>query len=149
MIPINLLPHRAERRKAQQRQFAVLAGATAAIGIGIVVLVHGFLAQRIDTQNQRNRYLEEQITLLDKQIDVVMFTSASTVRSLARHLGEDQAADLLRPTVVACIGPVTAEAAEQLGIHSTVIPKEYTIAALVGAIVQHFQDADDRVEVRR
>ena len=71
MIPINLLPHRAERRKAQQRQFVAMAGATAAIGIGIAVLVHGFFAQRIDNQNGRNRYLEEQIGQLDKQIDEI------------------------------------------------------------------------------
>lgn len=84
MIPINLLPHRADRRKAQQRQFAVLAGATAFIGIGIVVLVHGFLAQRIDTQNQRNRYLEEQITLLDKQIDEIRKLKEQTQAMLER-----------------------------------------------------------------
>jgi type IV pilus assembly protein PilN len=84
MIPINLLPHRAERRKAQQRQFAALAGATAAIGIGIVVLVHGFLAQRIDTQNERNRYLQEQITLLDKQIDEIRKLKEQTQAMLDR-----------------------------------------------------------------
>lgn len=84
MIPINLLPHRAERRKAQQRQFAVLAGATAAIGIGIVVLVHGFLAQRIDTQNQRNHYLDEQIALLDKQIDEIRKLKEQTQAMLER-----------------------------------------------------------------
>ena len=84
MIPINLLPHRAERRKAQQRQFAALAGATAAVGIGIVVLVHGFLAQRIDNQNGRNRYLEEQIALLDKQIDEIKKLKEQTQAMLDR-----------------------------------------------------------------
>jgi type IV pilus assembly protein PilN len=84
MIPINLLPHRAERRKAQQRQFAALAGASAAIAIGIVVLVHGFFAQRIDTQNDRNRYLQEQITLLDKQIDEIRKLKEQTQAMLDR-----------------------------------------------------------------
>lgn len=77
--------------------------------------------------------------LLDGAIDVVMFTSASTVRNFAQSMGEEQAADLLRTTVVACIGPVTAEAAERLDIHPTVMPSEYTIPALVDAIVQHFR----------
>ena len=54
--------------------------------------------------------------LLDRQIDAVTFTSASTVRNFAKIFGEEQAADLLRATVVASIGPVTAEAAQQLGI---------------------------------
>ena len=66
------------------------------------------------------------------------FTSASTVRSFARMLGEEQAADLLNTTVVVAIGPVTAEAAQQLGIQVTVVPKKYTIPDLVDALVEHF-----------
>ena len=84
MIPINLLPHRAARRKAQQRQFVAMAGATAAIGIGIAVLVHGFFAQRIDNQNGRNRYLEEQIGQLDKQIDEIKKLKEQTQAMLDR-----------------------------------------------------------------
>jgi uroporphyrinogen III methyltransferase/synthase len=76
--------------------------------------------------------------LLDRQIDAVTFTSASTVRNFARMLGEEQAADLLNTTVVAAIGPVTAEAAQQLGIQVTVVPKKYTIPDLVDALVEHF-----------
>jgi uroporphyrinogen III methyltransferase/synthase len=76
--------------------------------------------------------------LLDRQIDAVTFTSASTVKNFAKIFGEEQAADLLNTTVVASIGPVTAEAAQQLGIHTTVMPERYTIADLVDALVEHF-----------
>ena len=76
--------------------------------------------------------------LLDRQIDAVTFTSASTVKNFARIFGEEQAADLLNTTVVASIGPVTAEAAQQLGIHTTVMPSRYTIPDLVDALVEHF-----------
>jgi len=76
--------------------------------------------------------------LLDRQIDAVTFTSASTVKNFARIFGEDQAADLLNSTVVASIGPVTAEAAQQLGIQTTVMPARYTIPDLVDALVGHF-----------
>ena len=41
-------------------------------------------------------------------------------------------------TVVASIGPVTAEAAQQLGIETHVMPKRYTIPDLVDALVEHF-----------
>ena len=82
--------------------------------------------------------------LLEGRIDVVTFTSASAVRNFARVLGEDQAADLLRHTVVATIGPVTAEAAGQLGMSVTIQPVTYTIPALVDAIAAHF-DASARV----
>jgi uroporphyrinogen III methyltransferase / synthase len=76
--------------------------------------------------------------LLDRQIDAITFTSASTVRNFAEIIGRDQAADLLRTTVVASIGPVTAEAAQQLGITTTVMPSRYTIPDLVDALVEHF-----------
>jgi len=76
--------------------------------------------------------------LLDRRIDAVTFTSASTVKNFVKILGEEQAADLLNTTVVASIGPVTAEAAQQLGITTTVMPKRYTIPDLVDALVDHF-----------
>jgi len=76
--------------------------------------------------------------LLDRQIDAITFTSASTVRNLATILGPDQTADLLHTTVVACIGPVTAEAAQRLGINTAVMPARYTIPDLVDALVEHF-----------
>jgi len=56
-----------------------------------------------------------------------------------RVLGAEPAADLLRTTVVASIGPVTAEAASQSGIKTTVMPANYTIPALVEAIAGHFK----------
>jgi uroporphyrinogen III methyltransferase/synthase len=80
--------------------------------------------------------------LLDRQIDAITFTSASTVKNFAKIFGEEQAADLLRTTVVASIGPVTAEAAQQLGIETTVMPGRYTIPDLVDALVEHFRPAD-------
>jgi uroporphyrinogen III methyltransferase/synthase len=76
--------------------------------------------------------------LLERRIDVVTFTSASAVRSFVKVLGTEPAADLLRTTVVASIGPVTAEAASQLGIQTTIMPVHYTIGALADAIVEYF-----------
>ena len=60
--------------------------------------------------------------LLDGELQVVTFTSASAVRNFAKIYGAEQAADLLSRTVVAAIGPVTAEAAARLGIQVTCSP---------------------------
>jgi uroporphyrinogen III methyltransferase/synthase len=79
--------------------------------------------------------------LLDGRIDVVTFTSPSAVRNFVRVVGEEPAADLLRTTIVASIGPVTAEAAAQLHIKTTILPAHYTIPSLVDAIVDHFAKA--------
>jgi uroporphyrinogen III methyltransferase/synthase len=83
--------------------------------------------------------------LLERQIDAVTFASASAVRSFVDMLGRDQAADLLRTVVVASIGPVTAEAARQLGIVTTVMPQQYTIPDLVDALVEHFTEVRARI----
>lgn len=77
--------------------------------------------------------------LLDKTVDVMTFTSASTVRNFVRRYGQDAVADLLGSVVIASIGPVTAEAAQQCGVHTSIMPGEYTIPALVRAIVEHFE----------
>jgi uroporphyrinogen III methyltransferase / synthase len=79
--------------------------------------------------------------LLDREIDAITFTSASTVKNFAKIVGEEQVADLLRMTVVASIGPVTAEAAQQLGIETAVMPGRYTVPDLVDALVHHFAAA--------
>ena len=76
--------------------------------------------------------------LLDQGVDVVTFTSASTVRNFVTLLGAEPAADLLGTTLVASIGPVTAEAARQLGIQTTIMPSTYTVPALTQAIADHF-----------
>jgi uroporphyrinogen-III synthase len=82
--------------------------------------------------------------LLDRQVDAITFTSASTVNNFVQNVGHEQAVDLLRTTVVACIGPVTAEAALQLGIETTVMPNDYTVPDLVDALVDHFSRQPER-----
>jgi len=77
--------------------------------------------------------------LLERRIDVVTFTSASAVRNFVKVLGAEPAADLLRTTIVASIGPVTAETATQCNIQTTIMPAAYTVPALVDAIVDFFE----------
>ena len=84
MIRINLLPHRALKRKALQRQFFVIAAVVALFGAGIWFLVHSLLADRIDDQLARNRFLEEKIVELDKQIEEIKKLREQTAQLLAR-----------------------------------------------------------------
>jgi uroporphyrinogen III methyltransferase/synthase len=73
--------------------------------------------------------------LEDGQIDIVTFTSSSTVRNLVANLPGPTPATVLSRCLVACIGPVTARTAKRLGIRVDVVAKEHTIAGLVEAIV--------------
>jgi uroporphyrinogen-III synthase len=75
--------------------------------------------------------------LLDQAIDVVTFTSPSAVRNFTEIYGAEQTTDLLKNTIVAVIGPVTAEAAIQLGIPVAVVPAVATVPALVDAIAAY------------
>jgi uroporphyrinogen III methyltransferase/synthase len=79
--------------------------------------------------------------LLDEAIDVVTFTSPSAVRNFASIYGKEQTVDLLAHTVVAAIGPVTTEAATQLGLIVSVQPATSTVPALVNAIAAHMSGA--------
>ena len=63
--------------------------------------------------------------------DYVTFTSSSTVRNLVSILGGSAP---LAHTRTACIGPVTAETARELGIEPALVAEEYTIAGLTRAI---------------
>ena len=70
-------------------------------------------------------------------IDVVIFTSSSTVSSLCELLGE-RAAELLGRVTVGSIGPVTSRTAEELGIRVDVTATEYTVGGLLDALERHF-----------
>jgi uroporphyrinogen III methyltransferase/synthase len=76
--------------------------------------------------------------LLEQRVDVVTFTSASTVRNFVKILGPGPAVDLLNTTLVASIGPITTDTAKELGIKTTIMPQTYTIPALVDAIAEYF-----------
>ncbi|CAH1199758.1 MAG: PilN domain-containing protein [Candidatus Nitrotoga sp.] len=68
MIRINLLPHRAEKRKARQIQFYALSVISLVLAAMFVGIVHAVITTQIEYQERRNQYLKDQIVLLDKQI---------------------------------------------------------------------------------
>ena len=70
-----------------------------------------------------------------KEIDIVTFASSSTVRNFIKILGPENIV-LLKDVKIACIGPVTARTAEELGLDVAVTAKDYTIDGLIKAILQ-------------
>jgi len=68
MPRINLLPWREELRSEKQRQFINVAAGAAVVMLGVIVLVHLRMAGVINDQDNRNKYLDEQIAIVDKQI---------------------------------------------------------------------------------
>jgi len=68
MAQINLLPWRDERRAELKQEFLVVLGAVAGVGAAIVFLVDLFFSGQIQTQNDRNNYLTQNIRELDAKV---------------------------------------------------------------------------------
>jgi uroporphyrinogen III methyltransferase/synthase len=66
------------------------------------------------------------------EIDVLTFTSSSTVRNFVAAL--EPLPDLPQDTIVACIGPITAQTAEESGLPVHVSAAEHTIEGLIRAL---------------
>lgn len=80
------------------------------------------------------------------ELDMLTFTSSSTVRNfmqwllnaapgITAQLRENAAGERL--PVVACIGPVTAQTARELGLHPRIVASTFTIDGLIEALVSH------------
>jgi uroporphyrinogen III methyltransferase/synthase len=75
--------------------------------------------------------------LAEGEIDVLTFTSSSTVRNLLTAL--DPVPPLPDGTIVACIGPITAQTAREAGLPVHVVAPEHTIEGLVRALVEYVE----------
>ncbi len=84
MIRINLLPHRAEKRRAKQLQFIILSAISLVTGALIVGFVHVLISTQISYQERRNAYLSKEIAVLDKQIEEIKKLREQTQSLLAR-----------------------------------------------------------------
>ena len=82
--------------------------------------------------------LKEMIT--SGGVDVVTFTSASTVTNFAAAFKKSELPGLLKDCKVACIGPITAEAARKYGLSVDIMPNDYTIPALTRAMAEYFKN---------
>ena len=76
------------------------------------------------------------------RVNVITFTSSSTVSNFAEIVGMKNLSSLLQNSLVACIGPVTAATAAEYGIDKIAQPEAYTSVALVEAIVRSIEKGD-------
>jgi type IV pilus assembly protein PilN len=68
MAHVNLLPHRAARRKQREREFYIQLGVAFAAAIVFLLLWGFWMGERIDNQNDRNTLLQNEITQVDVRI---------------------------------------------------------------------------------
>jgi type IV pilus assembly protein PilN len=65
---INLLPHRADRRKRARQHFMTVSGMTFGLGVLVAFMIYQFYDRQISVQNDRNTFLANEIKKLDKDI---------------------------------------------------------------------------------
>ena len=76
--------------------------------------------------------------LEDEKIDVVTFTSSSTVNNFFKAVPEHLVKKVMDQAKIACIGPVTAKTAEKRGLKVDILPEKSTIPSMVEAIEKSF-----------
>jgi len=99
-------------------------------------IVHEIAAYRTVT-SAAHHPLAQQIRALieDGAIDTITFTSSSTVHGLVAAL--DHKPEITNQnSKIACIGPITAQTARDLGLRVDIVATEYTIAGLIAALVK-------------
>jgi len=84
MIRINLLPHRELKRKARQQQVAISAGFVFAVSLLIIWAGYDVINRKIETQNDRNQFLNNHIAVLDQQIAEIRDIKNQTQELLSR-----------------------------------------------------------------
>ena len=74
--------------------------------------------------------------LKEGSIDVITFTSSSTVKNFLTLMGDKSE---IKKAKIACIGPITAKTAQDAGLNVDIMPEQYTVSSLLDAIEIFFQ----------
>jgi uroporphyrinogen-III synthase len=96
-------------------------------GIAHEIVVYQTLPAQVD---------EEGLSTLKSGVDIITFTSTSTVENFFAICTQNRLDPLNLPNnpLFACIGPITEQAAKEAGFHNLVVAKEYTTEGLIEAI---------------
>lgn len=71
------------------------------------------------------------------QLDLITFTSSSTVNNFVSIIGKNHV-QKMKNVIVACIGPITAKTASSFGLEVKIMPEDYTIPAMVQSILDYY-----------
>ena len=121
-----LLPRAAEAREILPQE---LQAAGAQVD---VIAVYNTIQPQTQTQELRE-------LLQTAQVDLITFTSSSTVHNFMAVFPDDNIPAMLRNAAIGCIGPITADTAREYGLTVRVQPEQYTIPAFTQAIMEYFR----------
>jgi type IV pilus assembly protein PilN len=84
MAKINLLPWRDELRKQREREFYIMLAGAAVAAVLVVFLWWTWMGMRLDNQDARNKYMKDQIHLLDGKLAEIKELEKTKSKLLAR-----------------------------------------------------------------
>lgn len=99
MTRINLLPWRETRRKEQQRQFISIVAGAVILSAVAMVYVHLHIGGLIDSQDQRNKFLQDEIVKVEEKIDQIR-TLENKKQQLIARMGIIQELQTRRPEII-------------------------------------------------
>ena len=73
-------------------------------------------------------------------VDLITFTSSSTVKNFHALIPPAKFNDLMKGVTIAAIGPITADTAKELGIDVHIVAESFTIPGLCDAIKQFYNN---------
>jgi uroporphyrinogen-III synthase len=86
------------------------------------------------------------VMLEQNELDIITFTSSSTVRNFAALIEQTGLKEKIAHTIIACIGPITKKTAIQLGLPVHVCPeKHYTIEGMLEEIVAFVKKEEEKI----
>jgi uroporphyrinogen III methyltransferase/synthase len=77
--------------------------------------------------------------LEEKSIDIITFTSSSTVKNFKALIPSKKFKNLMQGVIIASIGPITTDTATALGFDVHITAEAYTIPGLCEAILQFYR----------
>ena len=87
-------------------------------------------------QTDRNLKLNVIKKLKNGEIDLITFTSSSTVANLHKMLGKE--IKHLNNTLISSIGPITSSTIKDLGFKTEILAKKHTIEGLIDEILRYY-----------
>lgn len=80
----------------------------------------------------------------EKQIDILTFTSPSTIDHFMEVINENGLYPFLEDCLISCIGPITKERIESVGLRVHVIPETYTVEDMLKKLISYLEQENMR-----
>lgn len=129
MANFNLLPWREKQREVKKKQFFTAFGASMLLAAGMVFMAHLYMQNKVSYQNDRNQYLQTEISQLKKQIKEIEKLD-ETRQALMDRIKVIENLQSTRPAIVHLFDEMVA--ALPKGMYLTKLEQKSTVVGVHG-----------------